>query len=793
MTEIQVAQNDFAAGQRLPEQDAGPVWQPYLDPPLLTPQMALGLDAASSEESRRLLRYLAALVAARQAPVHVNVAFNAAYFGFDLPTRSYVGGALNDLFSFPEVHVEVGGDALPVGALINIATGARPLFAEVVYKEGAHPLLDDSGSLPDWVSGAPAAAVGPGQASDQDCPVLRERLVVDVDAFGANLSVTDEQLNRMRVRGRDLNADGHVLIGARYETPDDADLDEVSFYARYLMTRGREQLLSASAPLPLAVLLTEDAGDQQYGEALLGLLRTVEQALQVLPELRMWRGYAFTRESLGARLRDAGPLGGDDLATVAVQLGRAAVPDRPTRWGPARNVTYTAIGPRLRELQGSADPLQGLGYALAVCHANAVVSDYARRDADEETGLLPGEVSLRLDDPWQGGGIWRAEHPGSSYARVDPTQPLGLGWQSSLPDQAPPPGLSLSPEPETEFAESDLMDGGVVALSVADSQVSWSQALRLSHQVDGRLPLPEQVVAQIRMSGGIARLRLWLAHDGYQLDRGQAQQDARTELHGARPQLSGIDWPLEFFPGILLTFTWPRGGSVVRATSTLLETPVTVDGIEIEHRYEASILTRDAAPGEARRHGRTAARGSTGTVGTLTLEQRVLRAVRRLGLLDPGGRAILARSSLTAAVYGSVGLSGGSGLDSGADAALGGVIDRLVRDGDLTLGLASTDASGRLRFPAGAGQRPVEVLVYTPAIITGTPRPGSAGTRRALNPNYLRTVEVTGHLRSIGHLGRAASPAARTAYRDDRQRLGLAGPVELPDGYTYVTPFTRGG
>ena len=124
--------------------------------------MVLGLDEASSAERQRLLRYLAAFVATRRAPVHVNVAFNAVYFGFDLTTRSYVGGALNDLFSFPEVHVEEGSDALPVGALVNIATGAHPLFAEVVYKEGAHPLLGDDGSLPDWVSGAPAGATGPG-------------------------------------------------------------------------------------------------------------------------------------------------------------------------------------------------------------------------------------------------------------------------------------------------------------------------------------------------------------------------------------------------------------------------------------------------------------------------------------------------------------------------------------------------------------------------------------------------------------------------------------------------------
>ena len=136
-----------------------------------------------------------------------------------------------------------------------------------------------------------------------------------------------------------------MLIDARYASRADSDLDEVSFYARYLLTRGRDQLLSASAPLPLAALLTEDAGDERYEEALLGLLRTVGQALESLPDLRVWRGYAFTRAGLGARLRDTGPLGGPDLRTIAVQLARSAVPAKPSRWGPAHRVTYTAIGP----------------------------------------------------------------------------------------------------------------------------------------------------------------------------------------------------------------------------------------------------------------------------------------------------------------------------------------------------------------------------------------------------------------------------------------------------------------
>ena len=112
-------------------------------------------------------------------------------------------------------------------------------------------------------------------------------------------------------------------------------------------------------------------------------------------------------------------------------------------------MTFTAVGPRLRTIRDSSAQLVDVGYAVAVCHANAVISDYARREADETTGRLPGDVHLRLDDPWQGGGVWRAEHPGSSYSHIDVTEPLGLGWLATLPDAQPAP-VDPSPRPEPE-------------------------------------------------------------------------------------------------------------------------------------------------------------------------------------------------------------------------------------------------------------------------------------------------------------------------------------------------------
>lgn len=68
------------------------VLSPYGERALFTPGMARGRDVASAQEQERLLRYLEAVVAARPAPVHVAVAFNAVYFGYDLQGDGY-GGA----------------------------------------------------------------------------------------------------------------------------------------------------------------------------------------------------------------------------------------------------------------------------------------------------------------------------------------------------------------------------------------------------------------------------------------------------------------------------------------------------------------------------------------------------------------------------------------------------------------------------------------------------------------------------------------------------------------------------
>jgi hypothetical protein len=745
------------------------VWRPYEDDPLFVPEMLLGFDALDPSDADRLTRFMAALVA-RRGVVHTAVAFNAVYFGYDLGFGGYVGGPV-DFDQFPRVAFGETTDALPVGAMVNVAAGGDPLYAEVVYKEGAHPALRDDGDVPGWLSGAPAGARGPDAPPEPETsPVLTELLVVDFDAFGAALVATPAKLDRLRRRGRRLDADGHLRLDARYATADDAEASDTEFYARYLLTRGRDRLLAG--PLPL--LLTDSAGEEQLADAVRAALGTVADALASIGALRRWREYAFTRASLGARLLSTGALGGSDLEVLATAAGRTGPSARRRFSGPAASVRFTAVGPLLRAVPDGAPQLVGLGYPAAVCHANTVIGDYARRDADD--GVLPSGAHLRLDDPWQGGGVWRASNPPGRYTTLDPLVPLGLGWTDSQTAAGPAaeqppeePAVEQVPRPDGAEPPEDL-DAGADLLSVTDSHLTWTVTLRLAHTLASVAALPDRVVEEFKAAGLIgAKLRLVLTHDGYDLDPQEATQAVEVTRVGPRVRLTGIGWPLELFPGIVLTFTWQRGAIVLRARSSLLDTPITIDGVEYEHRYDPAVLTRDTAPGCARRGERER--------GPLTLRERVLRAVRRVGHIDPNGDAVLRRDLLADLVYGrAAGAQGAAALDP--------VVDALLADAVLTIEQASEGTRG-LVWPADGSGPAVAVLVWRPQSVVGVPRQRAPQAELA---RYVHEFSVAPFLRRLPY-GAHAGPEARAEYRRLLAKYGRDG--DLPRGYTLVREHTR--
>lgn len=137
-------------------------WRPYEEEPVLTPAMTGGHRATPLEEMGRLRTYLEAVVNDRGGgPVHLAVAFNAAYFGYELGGEGYGNGAF-DIDAFPSLTLGDESPALPVGALVSIETGSDPLYAEIIYKEGRHAHVVDGVDIPPWVSGAPGRRLRSG-------------------------------------------------------------------------------------------------------------------------------------------------------------------------------------------------------------------------------------------------------------------------------------------------------------------------------------------------------------------------------------------------------------------------------------------------------------------------------------------------------------------------------------------------------------------------------------------------------------------------------------------------------
>lgn len=150
------------------------------------------------------------------------------------------------------------------------------------------------------------------------------------------------------------------------------------------MTRGRGQLDSSLAPMPLPLMLPPGATSQDKEAGLRNLVNVVRRALASLPGIRLWGEYAFTRASMADRLADGGSLGRDALETLARSVARGAAPIASRGAAVRRLPVYTALGPALCSLPEAARLMRGTRYPSALLHANVVLMDYVRREADED-------------------------------------------------------------------------------------------------------------------------------------------------------------------------------------------------------------------------------------------------------------------------------------------------------------------------------------------------------------------------------------------------------------------------
>ena len=358
------------------------------------PELTLGAKARELSDNRslELRQFLVAVVRQRHCPLHLANLWNALYFNYDLAYRGFRADHLEQK-RIP-TRTEEQDWSLPVGGFVRVhtETACGDLLGEVIYKEGAHPSLRADGWLDPALSGAPATVRE--TLVDQAVSIVRERFVLDLAAFGAGGSdMTPGQYDRLCRKELWLDSRGHLLMEAMYAS-DEAELEDLDFYADYLLEEHREGLL--------AFCFEGDLPDDELREA---LLRSFEAVRELGSAAVNWdAGAASTSSrspSIGLVDDSERVLGAGDLRAIFRSL--AHVPAGESR-------CYSPIGSRILEVlerDGLDDEeeslVRGCQYVTAVCHANAYVGETLARE--QESGILPDGIHVRLDDDWQGGGV----------------------------------------------------------------------------------------------------------------------------------------------------------------------------------------------------------------------------------------------------------------------------------------------------------------------------------------------------------------------------------------------------
>jgi hypothetical protein len=694
---------------------------------LFVPELALGIDALQPADRARLCAYLSRVAEARGSVLHTNIAWNALYYGWN-PDGGYETYGV-DLDDWPSLRHGEAIEATPVGALCWVQAGTDLLWGEVIHKEGRHRAVDEFGELPSAVSGR--------RMETTSGAILTEALTVDFDAFGPD-ERRPVELERYARHARYLDAAGHVVVDAIYPR-EEAELDDVTYYARWLWRMQRDRLRGGW----LGACLEDPGDDEALWAALVGSLRTVDALLDETPGLAAWGAYRYPEAGYRARIADRDtPLGGADASWLTMSLAS------PPSGG---RVAYRTLRHRLLDLcRPEETGLRFAAYPLAVCHANRMVADTLAEAAPDGILTRAGErVHLRLDDAWQSAGIWRVEHlDGSSICPllgVNPTVPLGLGASGEAADVHVT--VAVPPSSKETAAPHEETDHAAV---VTDSHVHWCVGLRPGAHRDGILPIP----ADAGLVDGEALVRL--AHDG---DISDDERVQAVRVAGGGRRLEGLAWPFDFFPGIRLWCIAVPGGRVVHVATAPLAEPIKVDRTDYQFAFDLGVLDPGRPGG-----GREA-----------TMADLAVRVLRRHGEPTGDGRVGLDAEGLTRLLF-------GPDTDDAVRAAL-------------ARALMDAEAAGRVKGTNGrytigpARQGPARPKG---GLFGGVDAPTRSGTER-LAAGVRRAHWVVLHLRRLS-VSPMASPDRRAQYRElwqsapNRHLL----PRELPDGYTFVDEHRRG-
>lgn len=567
---------------------------------------------ATGELDREILDVALGELRRARRPVSLPGLLNVLWFGRG-ELGGYDGAAFGEyLDGLPYFEHQPSGrpdrreqDAVPVGALVKVVIGGDEYWGEVIWKEGAHPLLGPDW-VPGWLAGAPSGIPADGppgpEFTSPDGPLrLWERLVVDFECLGDAFVPREEKVARERRLERRFDRYGHMVAEVTYADGLD-EADEVTFWATWTARHHPQALAAARVPADPAVL-AEAAS-------------VLAAALDARSDVRSFGPYHVDAD-LYDRVVEAD--GADDGPLRRTARGLAQLPHHEP-------VAWASMSARIADCADEED-LIGERWPLGVVCASLLTLDTLAADAAD--GDWNG-VHLRLDDPWQGGGLWRAELLGTvTPVRADPAIALGLGWVAYTGG-----GIDRVPAADEDLELDDEEDD--LAWEVVNSDASWTVHLTNADLDRDRLRVPKpisELVAANLHTVGQDQILVLLRHDG--------DPESRSWSRLNDGHLS-TTWPLGVWAGTTVRVTWPLDATIVTAETRLLAEPELVGDATYTHEFNLAVALAAAGLGE--RVSRTA-----------TIGQLVRAVVRRHGAVTEDGRVALPVDDVVGFCFGPAG------------------------------------------------------------------------------------------------------------------------------------------
>ena len=799
----------------------------YLPAGLVTDDLCAG-------ELPAILDFLVAAAAQRGGSLSIPVAWNCLALGYDLRTGQYSSEFL-DWEALPVIALDDEIELLPTGALAAFRTGGGQVPCEVVHREGDHPLLSPDGSCPAWLSGAPAG-LDASPRHLQDLPegliVAPERLVLDAFALGS-----ERRQSLRRLTGRWLGAFGHLSVRTRYASPEQAEMPEARLYTSYLLTRQKPLLEAILTGAGLRPVGTSDWTEAELADALLASLSRVDDLL-TLAGLVRWREQAVHPEHYERFTASRLTLTPDDVRAFALSSARLVHAETARRnRQKVSSTAYIAIGSFLRDRCGgqAEDQFTGPAYPTTLATAQAWLTEYLELAGG--VVLVAGQqVHIRLDDAWQGGGIWRAElvsdqngqatllplQPGPDSGRAVESDldevdlPLALGWlgfSEHLADADNPaaprvddngtldPKLDsahhVTPEPSSETASghsddaqqplvrSDDLRGGEPLVELEDpiphptrsddTTKTWTFVLTDRARRNGSLPvtpLVRDLMEDLGLHGG--PLQMTMSHPGTDIALGLRRQSVTL----VDSRLEGINWPAQMFTGLRLTASWSVDGYFIEVRSTPLAEPLDCDGIPLDYDFDEMVVLRSwGSPTDLDTE-------SDNPVGPAAVLHVLRQAGRRL---PESPRASLVMGAAEILRY----LPGGTTLEQVA-VAIDALTVRSSMAGSVVVQWATWEwtasSEGNWRTPVTTGARRNLDVAELAVVLSLAPKPSG---RPSLLPPATSGVVAGSSRRDYTRILSSGTPSARNRQKAlEFARSQGIDPSTLHPRVTYVRPTT---